>query len=298
MRFASTIGALCLAFSPQLLAEGYRFSTIDFPDSEWTELQGINARGVIVGYYGDSEGVQRAFRLHNGTFKTLDMGELADAPFANARGINARGDIVGNYDDRDGIGHGFLVSEGRFRRIDPSGAMLTILEEINNAGEIAGSWFDQDFNRTHFIRRGGRFLPLEFPADTDGVVRSLQDNGRVMVGYMTGPDFGATGFIRRKNGEFEVIPHPEDPAGGCAGFRSINQAGDIVGSFAVIGPDEECYPPFRESHGFLLRDGEFTYVDYPGIASTEPTGINDDGVVIGRYTDADGRVHGFKAVPK
>jgi probable HAF family extracellular repeat protein len=66
----------------------------------------------------------------------------------------------------------------------------------------------------------------------------------------------------------------------------------------VIGPDEECYPPFRESHGFLLRDGEFTYVDYPGIASTEPTGINDDGVVIGRYTDADGRVHGFKAVPK
>src|SRR6188508_847829 len=105
MRLTITIGALCLGFSPQLLAEGYRFSTIDFPDSEWTELHGINAKGVIVGYFADSEGVQRSFRLRNSKFELLDTGELADTPFANARGINARGDIVGNYDDRDGIGH-------------------------------------------------------------------------------------------------------------------------------------------------------------------------------------------------
>ena len=298
MRLAITTGVLCLALSPQLLAEGYRFSTIDYPDSELTELHGINAKGTIVGYYSDSKGVQRAFRLRNGVFKTLEMPDRTDAQLTHARGINARGDIVFNVDDRDGNSHGYLLSDGRFQRIDPPGAMVTILEEVNNAGDITGSWFDQDFNRTHFIRKGGKFHTLEFPRDTDGVVRAAQDNGRVLVGYMSGPDFGATGFIRHKNGEFEVIPHPADPEGGCQGFRYINQAGDIVGSFAVLGPDDDCYPPFRESHGFLLRDGEFTLIDYPGIASTEPTGINDDGVIIGRYTDASGRVHGFKAVPR
>jgi uncharacterized membrane protein len=300
MRLAVTTGVLCLVFSPhaQLLAEGYRFTTIDYPDSEWTELHGINAKGTIVGYYSDSAGVQRAFRLRNRAFETIAIPEQPDAQLVHARGINARGDIVFNVDDRDGNSHGYLLSDGRFQRIGPPGAMLTILEEVNNAGDITGSWFDQDFNRTHFIRKGGKFHTLEFPPDIGGVFRAAQDNGSVLVGYMSGPDFGETGFIRRKSGKFQVIPHPAIPEGGCQGFRYINQGGEIVGSFAVLGPGEDCYPPFRESHGFLLRNGEFTLIDYPGIASTEPTGINDDGVIIGRYTDSDGRVHGFKAVPK
>ena len=210
MRPAITTGVLCLAFSPQLLAEGYRFSTIDYPDSEWTELHGINARDTIVGYYSDSEGVQRAFRLRNGVFKTLEVPGLTDAQLTHARGINARGDIVFNVDDSDGNSHGYLLSDGRFHRIHPPGAMIMFLEEVNNAGDITGSWFDQDFNRTHFIGKGNKFHTLEFPREHDGVFRAAQDNGRVLVGYMSGTDFGARrGSIRHTSTAiFVVIPHP------------------------------------------------------------------------------------------
>ena len=299
MRLAITIGVLCLAFSPQLLAGGYRFSTIDYPDSELTELHGINAKGAIVGVYDDSAGVGHAFVLRNGVFKTLKLPKSFNSELAIARGINARGDIVGMFlDGSDGWTQGFLLSDGRFRRIEHPDALTTLVEEINNAGDITGSAFDED-SRIPFIRKGGKFHTVKFPpGTTDGAINAAQDNGRVLVGWISGADFGTSAYIRHKNGEFELVGHPTDPAINCYGFRYINQGGDIVGHFAVIGPDEECHPPWRESHGFVLRDGEFTLIDYPGIAITEPMGINDDGVIIGRYEDANGRVHGFKAVPR
>ncbi|PYU59236.1 MAG: hypothetical protein DMG55_14150 [Acidobacteria bacterium] len=57
---------------------------------------------------------------------------------------------------------------------------------------------------------------------------------------------------------------------------SINDEGDIVGRYQVgsVG------------HGFLLSDGTFTTIDYPGGISgtTQAHGINPEGVVVGLYT--------------
>jgi len=57
----------------------------------------------------------------------------------------------------------------------------------------------------------------------------------------------------------------------------INAEGDIVGRYQVgsVG------------HGFLLSEGTFTTIDYPGAISgtTQAHGINPEGVVVGLYTD-------------
>jgi len=57
----------------------------------------------------------------------------------------------------------------------------------------------------------------------------------------------------------------------------INAEGDIVGRYQVgsVG------------HGFLLSEGMFTTIDYPGGISgtTQAHGINPEGVVVGLYTD-------------
>ena len=55
--------------------------------------------------------------------------------------------------------------------------------------------------------------------------------------------------------------------------------------------------PFNEGHGFLLRDGQFTIVDFPGVPETQAFSINDDGVIVGRIRTKDDLLHGFKAVP-
>lgn len=78
----------------------------------------------------------------------------------------------------------------------------------------------------------------------------------------------------------------------------MNQRGDMVGGFAYVNAIDECYPPFVDGHGFLLRDGEFTRIDVPGSTGTDAFAINDDAVIVGHFTDKKGRMHGFRAVPK
>ena len=46
-------------------------------------------------------------------------------------------------------------------------------------------------------------------------------------------------------------------------------------------------------HAFLLRDGKFTKIDYPGASSTIAFGINNTGDITGHYVTASGVVRGF-----
>jgi uncharacterized membrane protein len=73
----------------------------------------------------------------------------------------------------------------------------------------------------------------------------------------------------------------------------MNERGDMVGSVAT----DDCFPPFGDARGFLLRDGEFTPIHFPGAQGTDAWDINDDGVIVGRYVDRSGAIRGFKAKP-
>ena len=286
-----------LALVPPVLANGYRFVRIDVPDSVSTEPTGINARGSIVGKYVDADGEPHGFLYENGEFTSIDVpGALMTLA---ARAINARGDIFGSFHDRNDVQRVYVLSNGRFDKIAHPGAIATSAGGINNAGDITGQWWNQNDKSRGFIRRNGRFYNVMGPEGTgDVLVRMAQDNGRVLVGhYVSEVDGGTRGFIRHASGEYEIIERP-DFAIQCIGLRWINQRGDIVGSYARLDSSETCHPPFKEEHAFVLRNGEYTIIDFPGAHSTQPFAINDDGVIVGRYTAGDGRVRGFKALPR
>jgi probable HAF family extracellular repeat protein len=65
----------------------------------------------------------------------------------------------------------------------------------------------------------------------------------------------------------------------------INNHGDIVGSFA----------DGRGLHGYILRRGTFTTLDFPaqGVAGTVAKGLNDRGQVAGFYVRSGSEIHGF-----
>jgi hypothetical protein len=76
---------------------------------------------------------------------------------------------------------------------------------------------------------------------------------------------------------------PDCPAGLTPGqvaaqtsARGINARGDVVGFYAAGG----------KQHGFLLRDGEYTSLDFPvaGVRATIANGINPRGEIVGQYT--------------
>jgi hypothetical protein len=92
----------------------------------------------------------------------------------------------------------------------------------------------------------------------------------------------------RHRGIFTPIEFPG--SGGTFGTQSngINNRGDIVGLYS---------DPADNGHGFLLHEGQYTSIDFPGEPFTECHCINDRGVITGLYQDAAGISHGFISTP-
>jgi uncharacterized membrane protein len=291
MRKAIKLALFCLTLSSLLFAVDYRFVKIDFPDAAATAAQSINARGDIVGRYDDVNGVVHGFMLRKGVFSSIDF---PDASFTSARAINARGDIAGRIHDANGVDHAFLLRDGQFTQIDYPGADRTIGRGINNAGDITGNHFDSAGTERGFILRDGVFQNISFGDAND--VWMAQDNGQVMVGdAAVGPGGALHGYIRDKLGKFHLIDFPGLSVP-CTGPRWINERGDIVGGFAYVSAIDDCFFAGPPLHGFLLRQGKYTAIDVPGSTGTSALAINDDGEIVGNYTDKNGNTHGFKAV--
>jgi probable HAF family extracellular repeat protein len=198
-----------------------------------------------------------------------------------------------------GTGTDILQRAGHFTKFDYPRAGDTAPRGINNAGDITGNYIDNAGSEVGFVLQEGIFhnvrvpdsATILHPCSTD--VWMAMDNGKVLVGDLcTDVDGGIHGYIRNKPGDFQIIDFPGAGAP-CSALRWINERGDIVGVYA--NSLDECFA-FR-LHGFLLRQGHYAPLDVPGSVYTEAFAINDDGEIVGDYTDKDGNQHGFKAVP-
>jgi len=112
------------------------FSTIDVPNSTFTEADGINNTGDIVGVYGDlAAGHSHGFLLRHGVFSDVLYPQTLTT---EAYGINDLGDIVGDYADAQSGIHGFVLSGGVYSTLDFPGAPYTVAVGINDSRSIVG----------------------------------------------------------------------------------------------------------------------------------------------------------------
>jgi probable HAF family extracellular repeat protein len=118
------------------LLSGGNYSLIDYPGASATVVNGIGARGEVVGSCVLG-GVSHGFVLSGGNFTLFDPPVSA---FTTAMGINPRGDIVGRYRDAAGINHGFILSAGQFTSIDFPGASYTGATAINTTDDVLGRY--------------------------------------------------------------------------------------------------------------------------------------------------------------
>ena len=75
----------------------------------------------------------------------------------------------------------------------------------------------------------------------------------------------------------------------------MNNSGTIVGSQATCTLCLSIDAPYY--YGFVIENGEFMRIAFPGADDTFVTGINDLGTLVGNYYDQQGAAHGFIATP-
>jgi probable HAF family extracellular repeat protein len=263
------------------------FTTIDFPGSFGTAAFAINPQGQVVGAYLDASGNEHGFVLSRGTFTSIDV---PGAVLTDPNGINSEGQIVGVYVSADQVTHGFLLSNGVFSTIDFPGGIFTAPQGINPSGEVVGTYADSSGVEHGYSMRGGVFTSIDFPgAVFTGV---FSDNARGdIVGGEDGGDGNTHGLLLRQ-GSFTTFDFPgaveSTPAcfgnGGTVAF-GINPEDAIVGVY--------CGADGMTNHGFLLSQGNFSTIDFPGALFTDAVGINSNGDIVGEYIDGSAGIHGF-----
>jgi len=292
--------ALCVslvmlfAFTPVQLhaqAPALTFATIDVSGAGETDANDINTGGTVVGFSLDPTlTIGTGFSLSNGTFTTIKVPGATDT---RAYGINDAGDIVGWYIDTVGVTHGFkkTASTGKFSKIDPPFTTLTNAWSINSAGTIVGTYIGSDGTYHGFTLSGTTYTT--FTAPNGALITQLtgvNNSGSIMVGIYFDSAGEQHGFELKNGTSFLSF---DAPTSNTTDADRINDSGAIVGLFCPIATCIQNFGPFI---GYL-KNPKYHKVLAPGSTETRLRGINNAGVMVGRYTDSAGVVHGVMVTP-
>jgi uncharacterized membrane protein len=260
------------------------FTSIDVPGATFTNAQGINPQGDIVGFYGNARGTH-GFLWSDGEFASIDY---PGAAYTDARGINGRGDIVGTYrmPGEPLVIHGYLLTrDGEFTPVDFPGHINTIPQRITSQGLILGCRHDTDTMGTmRGVAMNGRNLAEAEEIDAHASMHNgATPNGKLIVGLFTEMDtMRGRGYLLEGD---RFTPFDVPGSTFTAGW-DINPGGNIVGVYRDAA---------NRVHGFLWVHDEFLSIDFPDAAATRAFGLNPGSDVVGTYIDAAGRPHGFLA---
>lgn len=284
------LGLTVVAREPQAgtrADRGFDYYTFDArSDATATSVQGINARGDIVGSY-TRLGVTHGFLFSDGVLTTIDY---PGAVSTDARGINARGDIVGAYriagEPPVNI-HGYLRDEhGLMSPLDFPEHTSTIPQRITSTGLILGCRHDTD---TMSTMRGVVMSSRDPDAHAEiGAFASMNNgatpDGGLIVGLYTEMETNrGRGYLLYGD---TFIPF-DVPGSSQTAAWDVNASGEVAGVYRDAASGT--------FYGFVWSGLQFERIGVPGATATRAFGINSQGTVVGTYVDAANKAHGFIA---
>lgn len=309
----SEVGSPPNAVYARAASHPYTFTPVDVPGAFQTIPSGINAAGVIVGWYFSgvtcpaAPCVVRGFIYEDGTFTTVVYHNAAgtNAAFTQVRAVGPDGTVVGSYrmtGEPTNNFHGFiLTTDGQFISVDFPGHINTIPQRILPDGTILGCYHDTDQSTTmhgmSFGKNGFSGFDMAMTMHNGGT-----PSGHTIAGLFT----DATGRGRAYVLEGDEFTPFDAPNSSSTAAWDVNPSGTIVGLF-----QDAATPNFI--HGFVLDHarvvagtvtGEYTTITYPvtptvNAAYTDVFGINAAGDIVGKYrAGATGPFHGYVATRK
>jgi uncharacterized membrane protein len=300
--FLSLLLAIAAMFSTaprKARAASLTFTTIDFPGAVASLGTDINDFGQIVGEYTFSGlGDRQGFLLSKGAFTSISY---PGATFTRAVGINRYGDIVGDHqkagnNNGSGNDYGYLLRGGVFTSIVFPNSDSTIPAGINANDDIVGWYLDK--TGTHgFLLRAGTYTSIDFPgAAADTEAWKINDYGEI-AGRYTGSTDGKHHMFIFSNATFTAVPDvPNSNETAVVEDGGLNNLGHIVSQYHS---SKSCalFTSVGCLHGFLLRGGVYTTIDFPNSTETLALGVNSSDDVVGGYEDSSGKFHAYLRTP-
>lgn len=192
----------------------------------------------------------------------------------NVGGMNNAGTIVGSFVEA-GQTRAFAYDGGALRSFGSPGSAANA---INSRGDIVG------ISGGHaFIYANGAMRDLGTLGGATSTARGINERGQV-VGMSTNAYSQPTPFLH--DGAMHELP-----GGGYAAGIAINARGQVIASA-------------EGRHGYLISGTTLTYLDdiaavrALGWHNLEPTGINDQGWIVGTGVNPEGDFRAFLLVPR
>lgn len=219
----------------------------------------------------------------------VDLGTLPGGASSEAFAINSLGQVVGRSYAQDEHGFGrraFLYAHGTMTNLglaDVTGALYSSATAVNDAGVVGGqtsNGIDQGF-----LFENGVMRPLHTPPGAIGSsLRGINAAGHA-VGEVVVPvgdnQYEHHAFLYADDQMTDLNPvFGQDYSDAAA----INDSGWIVGQTRTDG---------LNIRGYILRDGEVTYLDTLGGANSEASAISPSGLVAGSSYLASNSEHAF-----
>jgi len=270
--------------------------------------QAINDLGVVTGFDGDASGNFHGFvRSAAGKITTFDAPGGVGSTFPSS--INVWGTVTGYSYDGNGTAHGFVrKADGTMTTFDDPDAgtgpgLGTYAGNINDEGVIAGVFYDPTGFGHGFVRGPeGKTANFDAPGAGTGpigtVVALINDVGVVAGTVYQGSAEVNAGFEGAPEGKMTAF---ETPQAGTGSFEGTNvNAMNIEGTTVGYVTDSN-----EENHTFVrYANGKSVVFDVPGQMAVPGSffgsaayGVNDLGVVAGRWHDANTLLHAFVWVP-
>jgi len=214
--------------------------------------------------------------------------DIPGAAVTSPQGINAEGAVVGSYTDSNAKQHGFLLSGGSVTTIDYPGALATVARGINGRGSIVGTHVDAVLlpggGLKGFLQQGGAFIDVNYPGHMNTIASKITDEGIIVGCYHDTDTMGTMHGMKFDGTNYTELSTPASMNNGLLPDGSVT-AGLYTDMMTNV------------THAYLQSGGKIAPFDFPFSIATSAWDMNPAGVVVGNYTDAAKKGHGFLFTP-
>lgn len=218
-------------------------------------------------------------------YHVTDLGTLGGAE-SDARAINNAGQVTGYADLGNGQSHAYLYSNGHMNDLGTLGGPTSVGMALNASGAVAGYSLTADPNTGSafwhaFTYQNGIMHDIGTLYGGNSFAWSMNDVGDV-IGFATSSNGSTNQAFFCSGGVMQAL----DP--NITDLRGINNRGDYVGD---LGP----YGQIDARRAFVSLGGSLIDLSgyFPNASSSQATGINDAGQVVGVYDVPNGGRHRF-----